>query len=612
MKRRLLTLVLVSAMTICLLPATASAAGGNVTIKGASINSTTPYYDNKGNTYGTEPASWNAWLDVGNNTLHLKGLDVDSNRETPLLISGFSTLYIELDGGLANSITVSQVADIDTPTYAIDASDSTNLVINGSGSLSVEGASTPEGIDGVAIRAQSIKLQYPADLTVKGKNQATSTQIVTSVDAYGSPVNSSGIQIADYQSNIIRYESEPFVHFTPKAAAVFPVWVNSSRIDDSYLNGKSLGGGTVTYTPAVGNAAAILSLDGVRVEYSTFIASNYAGVLAEEEPLRIRLIGDNVVDVTERSGGTTSGIYSAKALAIEATPGAKLYSSATGSSGMVTTTYAIRSDKSLTLVDGCTILSPSNARISTDDKFISDSDGVTALNNATIGNVSVDSVTVSPATANIAKGASHTFTAAVSGKNNPMQTVTWGVEGESSASTTIDANGVLTVGGDEAAQALTVRATSTVDSTKNGTAVVTVVAPTPMVYQITKGANGTWAKGDSAGLDFTSNGDYGKFVGVFVDGSQIPNDRFTAARGSTVIALNAAYLETLSVGQHTLRIAFTDGNAETNFTVNAAVIRAETAKTADNVPVTACLCALLVATVGLAASSAIRHRRRGR
>jgi hypothetical protein len=85
----------------------------------------------------------------------------------------------------------------------------------------------------------------------------------------------------------------------------------------------------------------------------------------------------------------------------------------------------------------------------------------------------VSSVTVTPATATVAKGAAQQFTAAVSGTNNPAQSVTWTVEGGGDG-TSISTGGLLSIGANETATALTVRAASTDDPSKSGTATVTV------------------------------------------------------------------------------------------------------------------------------------------
>ena len=91
----------------------------------------------------------------------------------------------------------------------------------------------------------------------------------------------------------------------------------------------------------------------------------------------------------------------------------------------------------------------------------------------------VESVTVSPANPSVVKGKTQAFTATVHGTGNLDQTVTWDVEGEQSSGTNITSAGILTVAADEAASSLTVRATSTQDTTKSGTTTVTVTAPPP-------------------------------------------------------------------------------------------------------------------------------------
>jgi endoglucanase len=87
----------------------------------------------------------------------------------------------------------------------------------------------------------------------------------------------------------------------------------------------------------------------------------------------------------------------------------------------------------------------------------------------------VTSVTISPGTAPVAKGATQAFTVTVTGTNNPAQTVTWSIETAGvNADTTITSAGLLTVSSAETKTSLTVKATSTVDIAKNGTATVTV------------------------------------------------------------------------------------------------------------------------------------------
>jgi hypothetical protein len=86
----------------------------------------------------------------------------------------------------------------------------------------------------------------------------------------------------------------------------------------------------------------------------------------------------------------------------------------------------------------------------------------------------VTGVTVSPAAAIVLKEGTQSFTAAVNGTGSPAQTVTWSVEGAANTGTVISSAGILTVAAAETATTLTVRATSTADTTVSGTVTVTV------------------------------------------------------------------------------------------------------------------------------------------
>ena len=50
---------------------------------------------------------------------------------------------------------------------------------------------------------------------------------------------------------------------------------------------------------------------------------------------------------------------------------------------------------------------------------------------------------------------------------------------------------------------------------------------------------------------------------VYVDNTLVDNNNYTSKSGSTIITLKDAYLKTLSVEEHTLKVAFTDGGETT-------------------------------------------------
>jgi hypothetical protein len=82
------------------------------------------------------------------------------------------------------------------------------------------------------------------------------------------------------------------------------------------------------------------------------------------------------------------------------------------------------------------------------------------------------SVTVSPSSLTLARGASQQFSAQASGSSSPS--FTWSIEGSHAAGTTVSQTGLLTVAGNESARSFKVKA-STSDSV-SGTAAVTIIA----------------------------------------------------------------------------------------------------------------------------------------
>lgn len=87
------------------------------------------------------------------------------------------------------------------------------------------------------------------------------------------------------------------------------------------------------------------------------------------------------------------------------------------------------------------------------------------------GTPGVTSVTVSPATATVNKGAMLQLNAVVDTEGFAPKSVVWSIDSELS---TISQNGLLSVSPDETAGSITVTATSTFDNTKKGTATITV------------------------------------------------------------------------------------------------------------------------------------------
>lgn len=116
---------------------------------------------------------------------------------------------------------------------------------------------------------------------------------------------------------------------------------------------------------------------------------------------------------------------------------------------------------------------------------------------------------------------------------------------------------------------------------ENGKCTVCSAVDADFTPAIIVGANATWQKGSEDGLSFTSNAAFADFLKVQVDGKDVDTSNYTVKEGSTIVTLNASYLETLSAGKHTLAIVSDTGTAETEFTVLAAEGEAADSK-ADN------------------------------
>ena len=190
--------------------------------------------------------------------------------------------------------------------------------------------------------------------------------------------------------------------------------------------------------------------------------------------------------------------------------------------------------------------------------------------------VTAPSITTQPGNATVKAGETATFTIAANGTDLTYQ---WKIDRN-------DGNGWVNIDGATAAS----YTTSTVDISCNGfkyqcvvsnsagtdtsnTAVLTVTenttpAPGSVDYEILDGANTSWEQNSDGSLSIRGSGAISKFVGVKVDGNLVDVKNYTVKEGSTIVTLKADYLNTISVGNHTFEIIWTDGTASTRFTVS--------------------------------------------
>ena len=109
--------------------------------------------------------------------------------------------------------------------------------------------------------------------------------------------------------------------------------------------------------------------------------------------------------------------------------------------------------------------------------------------------------------------------------------------------------------------------------------VIAKIAP-----KIIAGDGATVTESEKTALSFASDAAFDDFIRVEIDGVTLYEANYTVKEGSTVVTLNADYVATLSVGEHTLGIVSESGTAAAKFTVNkkAEETTAETTTTPSN------------------------------
>ena len=98
--------------------------------------------------------------------------------------------------------------------------------------------------------------------------------------------------------------------------------------------------------------------------------------------------------------------------------------------------------------------------------------------------------------------------------------------------------------------------------------------PPVITYTVVSGDTASYTKGSKAPVTITvqrSENDescFSHFLLVKADGKELKKDKdYTAVSGSTVVTLNASYLESLNAGNHEIEIVFDDGSAKVTLNV---------------------------------------------
>lgn len=91
------------------------------------------------------------------------------------------------------------------------------------------------------------------------------------------------------------------------------------------------------------------------------------------------------------------------------------------------------------------------------------------------------------------------------------------------------------------------------------------IAGLKLIYNYTEGAKQEATIGNE--VIFKIDAELSKALEVYVDGNVISKDNYSLASGSTIVTLNKDYVATLSEGEHSIKVEFSDGIAETTFTL---------------------------------------------
>ena len=138
----------------------------------------------------------------------------------------------------------------------------------------------------------------------------------------------------------------------------------------------------------------------------------------------------------------------------------------------------------------------------------------------------------------------------------------------------------------------------------------------PKEYKFTEGANQIYTIDESKNAIFRIDADFSLFDGkLYIDGILVDAKNYKAVSGSTVITLNKEYVDTLSVGEHTIKVEFSDGgSATTKFEVKAKQVNTEKTEnitnpqTGDNIGTYIILS--IISVLGIATTVVINNKKK--
>ncbi len=130
--------------------------------------------------------------------------------------------------------------------------------------------------------------------------------------------------------------------------------------------------------------------------------------------------------------------------------------------------------------------------------------------------------------------------------------------------------------------------------------------------EIIEGNNAVVSKNEKKALSFRSNAAFPDFIRVELDGKTLDEKNYSKEEGSIIVTLNAEFVSTLSVGEHTIGIVSESGTATAKFTVKANGGSAESPKTGDNNNIVVWSLIAVLSLAGLSATVFVSKKKRVR
>ena len=130
--------------------------------------------------------------------------------------------------------------------------------------------------------------------------------------------------------------------------------------------------------------------------------------------------------------------------------------------------------------------------------------------------------------------------------------------------------------------------------------------------EIIEGNNAVVSKNEKKALSFRSNAAFADFIRVELDGKILDEKNYSKEKGSIIVTLNAEFVSTLSVGEHTIGIVSESGTATAKFTVKANEGSAESPKTGDDNNIVVWSLIAVLSLAGLSATVVTSKKKRVR